>query len=799
MVKRKSRDLSKYKKDTNKIEKVKQIDYPELPAYIPVIENKHKGIRFFFEPALNPEQANTRYHSEFKKFIGPGEHCYNNKKHSFYLHAKTLLGERTAKTLARMVIKHVENPIKWTNTPRLNSVLFLFVDFLAINKINQLEMLTQQDVFDFGRYLANTCNHKTDNSFTLLKSFLKTLNLFKKLNIDDVKWKGKEISPHAIDLDVHLESSYSDKVVIQILAYVLYEIENIKSSINHISTLTSESLGENYLAPDMFEKTVKPREFFYDNLISKLLRDKTEGFEILRRNILYALNGNDSYKGRLTAQIQRTAKKLNLMTEYSELQCFIRKKPFTERWAEASFITKESLGDSYFESDNFAIKVNDSVKFYDEKIKSFLLSDAEGFEILRDNVLLYIKGNPKRPDWLMQRIKQVSTKYSLESEYTSFLLYLRKEMWSIRAGEYEINKHNHQYYKYLSGQTDHLAFLIGIYECITCGVNREVILNTLAYIDGVSTLENYDKFFGADGETKQSEKSILLIGKKNRSKINGLSKDIVVSIPTSSPFYNYLKLLDSTKLSNREYFYEISSDTWYSYSKLFVQLFPIYDDDNIRITSLESSKFRKAFAGHKLIKLLENVQSENELVERLADSLNHNSFDTTVFSYLFKSGMSNHVLDLAITTLTNDLLEKSLKFAGTIATEEPKEKSDKQTPRLICECLDPYRPTHNIPINTQYCKRFDLCLGCERAEVYEQHIPRIVYKILQYEEVMETNIDMYNISLADKHAIALDTLRQFADNHPKGREIVDDGYQYANKCWLEGKQLLPKILRVGGL
>ena len=154
----------------------------------------------------------------------------------------------------------------------------------------------------------------------------------------------------------------------------------------------------------------------------------------------------------------------------------------------------------------------------------------------------------------------------------------------------------------------------------------------------------------------------------------------------------------------------------------FCASFEILGDDDQPLITIQTTRLRKTFAGHLLMQLVEDVESSNDLVSKMRTALNHQKFDTTLFSYILKTGMGNQVINTAIVALTTDMLQKAMKFQGTI--REDQERSAKNKEVYLCDCTDNSKPTHNLPIADK-CKKYDMCLGCERAEVYALHLPNI--------------------------------------------------------------------------
>ncbi len=305
------------------------------------------------------------------------------------------------------------------------------------------------------------------------------------------------------------------------------------------------------------------------------------------------------------------------------------------------------------------------------------------------------------------------------------------------------------------------------------------------FYNRVHWTKNFD--IDIDPETPNKKKVLRLIGIKKKMGV-APPKEISIRVPVDSHLFGILILYE-------EMFSLPDSDLFFSgihvgnAKRDFCSVYKMISDDGDTLTGIDTTKIRKSFAGAKLAKLVDEVESAEELARRLRESLNHESFDTTIFSYLMKSGSGHLVYSSAVIALTNKMLEDAIAFKGKILNKKNKQYSSTKIPVYLCDCSDPNNPTHDIPIANQ-CKHYDLCLGCERSEVYAEHIPRICYRILQYEKASQ----LTDILHADRKAIALDCLAKFETTYPDGAQILESGYLLASRAMLDNKPLLPPIL-----
>jgi hypothetical protein len=455
----------------------------------------------------------------------------------------------------------------------------------------------------------------------------------------------------------------------------------------------------------------------------------------------------------------------------------------------------DMLENEYVSSDMFNTK--------NPIVRLLLESGVEGFKKLKYHLFFYLehpssvklrktKPSCERAGVFVKRIREICSTLYKDSEepyknYDKFKAYLdssEKNNWALNQDKVP------SIYPYLNLTSKHHEIAIFIYALITLGVNKEVLSSWKLQVNGIPWYENYDVELGISKNSASRDKKVVLIGVK----LKGITSRVVKkSISINSPLFKYLKFLDKTRPADREYIFpkiiNISA-----YLSAFTRHYTVIDDDGNRLKTLETRRFRKSYIGYKTISLLEGVKNSDDLVLKLKDALNHKSFDTTFSSYIMKSGMAMTVVDSAIVALTTNMLENSMSFNGEI--KEDNERSKNNDTVFLCDCSDPTNPSHGLPINNK-CFKYDMCLGCERSEVYSEHLPAICYRILQYEKKQEEAPDIFKITLEDRLYIAKDTVEQFKLKHSQGMEIVEQSYLIANQAMLDDDPLLPPILQTG--
>ncbi|WP_371194809.1 hypothetical protein [Glaciecola sp. SC05] len=330
-------------------------------------------------------------------------------------------------------------------------------------------------------------------------------------------------------------------------------------------------------------------------------------------------------------------------------------------------------------------------------------------------------------------------------------------------------------------------FAIILIILIQTGINLEVALSLKRFYGKVHWTKRYDVNLGIDAKTISKRQVLRLTGIKKKTGV-APAKEVDIRVPVDSYLYQILKMYE-------DIFAEQGNDLFYSgmhfgnANRDFFSVYKIVTDSGEELSSIATTKIRKSFAGASLAKIVEEVGSGQELERRLRESLSHENFDTTIFSYLMKTGVGHLIYSSAVVALTNQMLEDAITFKGKVCSNKTSKDSSTRIPVYLCDCEDPTKPSHDVPIANR-CKQYDLCLGCERSEVYAEHIPRICYRILQYEQTASP----VDALLADRKAIALDCLVKFERMHPDGQMIIEQSYQIANNAMLNNKPLLPAIL-----
>lgn len=646
-----------------------------LPDYNRYYTCKH--FRFFFEaPRSTSERLKDRQNISA-----------TNRSFKVIDDGARLVGLEISQTFCRLLIKHLDT-VKIKKAEDFNSFFKGLFEYLSSleNKPKLFKDIT------FQMYAGFIISRPNENQAKFCKYALNALiqyhPLTKAYNIPSISIDRQYKQPiQELDLDTYLdEKEYSDRIMMQMLAYCFYELEVWKKRFELMQNVTKESLKDDYV-----------NVYSVKNLtLKRLLTSGRIGHEKLFLNFL--LECKEERRGRILTGDNNHLTKINKISKTSSYKAF-------------------------------------------------------GGEQL----------------------------------FLDYKQYLANKMWS-----YFAKSDKPEVRKYLSFKTQHMPVILALYLMIVTGKNKETILTIKRNYGRKSWYENFDVNLGVDETTPSAQQEIRVVGGK--SKGVGGTKSIPIRIPINSPIFEYMKLYDNIiNDPDRELFFILGPSIMSSAYGKFCKSFEIIDDESKPLLNINTTRLRKTFAGHLLLQMVENVDSADDLVNKLREALNHQEFDTTLFSYIMKTGMGNQVINTAIVALTSNMLEQAMSFQGEICEDEERKSTNKEV--FLCDCTDDSNPSHNIPVADR-CKKYDMCLGCERSEVYALHVPRICYRIMQYDEIAAKTPLTFSGLLEDRRQIALDTINKFKNEHGRGIEIVERAYYDATKAMKDRTPLLPPITQL---
>ncbi|EJG1803646.1 hypothetical protein BS057_RS10705 [Vibrio parahaemolyticus] len=268
--------------------------------------------------------------------------------------------------------------------------------------------------------------------------------------------------------------------------------------------------------------------------------------------------------------------------------------------------------------------------------------------------------------------------------------------------------------------------------------------------------------------------AVLIEGWKYRGKRHKKEKDDV-SVEVDSLLYSLLEFV--IKYTKPLADYQGSNDIWLymaidgTYSvcsyrnkhrralKDFCNRHKIYDESGEQLESIDARLFRKVFITHELLTHINQHTSFEDLATDLQKKMGHKSFDTTFSNYL-NNDTSTASIDSAIVALQRQLLIEA-KAQCALMDSATAEDERIGLPTLQARCTPPNASETNRTAHN--CEDYDYCLGCKRSRVYEEHIPRICARLLQYEsKKSEMDEQQWLLEFHDKHTRAHDVLERWS-------------------------------------
>lgn len=548
-----------------------------------------------------------------------------------------------------------------------------------------------------------------------------------------------------------INNDYSDYIMFQLYAYLNAMITEIKNTIIKV-----ESAEFQFNTVDML--TPEGRELYREriNSCSPLEYEKALDMEFL---VAYRLN------------IANTLLMHSISNGYdiSDLKAALKKFDYERAY---KCLPKEH-------------KNEPNVKYL---IKSIFGFGAKNKKVITDTLLTRL-GSENGPNAHTIFGTFWSTEALNRKEYTKFIIGNSFTYRVFVPNKNDVMSTQLCYYKILLGGTAHFDFLILLLLLCESGRNKEVLTSIPAKINvgekSASILDIQAPFC--------TEPTVLLTGYKVRGHVNNTGKqEENITIPHKSALFSYLCTLDRLhlfKYPGRELFF-ITRKNYKHLLKEFSKGLPIKDENQNSISSIQSTKFRKVFAGEALLEHLSGISTPDDLIAAVGEDLRN----TIPLTYLLQSSRTETMLANAITGLQLRFIGHHLEVAAQLKlTSETMPQN--ANGRYLCECTDPMNPEFIGSIESSYCRQFDSCLGCNKAVIYEEHIKNIIYRCFQYEDLLKRNRDLYSAHYELKHQMALEVLEKYKSTAPNGEEKHAMAFSSAMRIWEDKNiHLLPPII-----
>lgn len=634
----------------------------------------------------------------------------------------------------------------------------LFAKYLIKNEINNLSEVT---TYDFSQVVNMITHSKPQPIFKYIKAFftsLPSIPLAIKNDIKDEVFSSKKSIKPVKTLkervaDSTLNSDYSDYVMFQIYAYVSACLSEIEETVTQTETFIGSS---NY------------HSFFMEGGKEQYVSYIQEGDpESLNKALFIELA--DIYRSNIAIDL-------------------LKQELCDEFWNKfISDINNSNYDNIFSASWPLHVKKSTHVQFLCSKVIPIALRDSKCHK--KSFIKQIQKVSELSIDCLYKSQSYIFRRAEVIEKFRKFQLH-KQSNYFIYSSFYIISNTGNQtgspLGKIVLGRTLHFDFLLMLLLSAESGRNKEVISSIPNQLEGTSILKNDDIF--------SSEKSAELIGFKKRGHVNrGSVQPESFSLPHQTPLFRLLVLFDkirSTQHKSRDYFLSDIEEYYKNWAVSFSKNNQIKQKNGTLVGPIAVSKFRKVFAGEMLNNWLENIRHKDDLIKAVANDL-QNSIPLT---YLLQSSSTETMLATAIVGLQQKFIDHHQKVAASLKVNGEKPKHDREQ-RFLCDCIDPTNPDYADNLNVQFCKQFDNCLGCSKAEVYEEHLPNIIYRCFQYEEILNISRDLYDAHFVIKHERAKQVIEMFIEKSSGGQKIHFNACNIAASAWEDpNKYLLPPLL-----
>ncbi|WP_434638195.1 hypothetical protein MLC35_05320 [Sulfurimonas sp. NW7] len=227
----------------------------------------------------------------------------------------------------------------------------------------------------------------------------------------------------------------------------------------------------------------------------------------------------------------------------------------------------------------------------------------------------------------------------------------------------------------------------------------------------------------------------------------------------------------------------------YELSK-FLQRNKIISKDGNVIKSIELARLRNTF--------ITAADLAGASLEEIKEWIRHDSFDTRFTNYGNSPDQRSRNFN-AIYAIQESIIDSAKNFKGKIYTKHnQKEYQLKKSlsSSFLSRCTDNKNPHYTgvQDVNdNEICIDWDNCLACSNSRVFKEHLPRICYRIMQYEKFQSVmTADEWENNYGSKYLIAKDVLKKWIDNGGTHDDL--------NLAWEEaksGKVKLPAIFPQG--
>ncbi len=224
--------------------------------------------------------------------------------------------------------------------------------------------------------------------------------------------------------------------------------------------------------------------------------------------------------------------------------------------------------------------------------------------------------------------------------------------------------------------------------------------------------------------------------------------------------------------------------------KTFFKKHNILDENGKELKNIKLTQLRNSFITMMDLKDLD--------IEEIQELIRHDKFDTR-FQYYNNSKDLQHRNFMAIYAIQESIIEDAKKFQGSIhhnAMKANKMKNYEEVYLNKCSNInDPQYPGSRDLNSDEICTDWDNCLQCKNSQIYKEHLPKICFRIKQYEQMKNImTVFEWENNFKVKYDVANDALKKWIKTGGE-KEHIDSAWKLVE----EGKVFLPNIFPSGSM
>ena len=252
---------------------------------------------------------------------------------------------------------------------------------------------------------------------------------------------------------------------------------------------------------------------------------------------------------------------------------------------------------------------------------------------------------------------------------------------------------------------------------------------------------------------------------------------------SSTTFWSYYSIERSSKITN------LSSGRLKALMVKFILRHNILLPDGSMMTDIQPSRLRNTF--------ITMADLNGATIDDIKEWIRHGNIDTR-FTFYGNSPEQRSNNFRTIHAIQESIIEDARNFQGKTNLGSYKQHitTGKVSATYLCGCENAKKPSYigaKKIREDHICIDWDMCLLCPQSNVFEENLPRICARIIQYEDQnKKMSTDEWANYYSEKHNAAKDALKSWIEKGGK-KEDIDKAWKIARR----GQIKLPPLFPVG--